>query len=230
MESWIEFGRGPMFRLSFVLMTLGLLRIFVTAFVAGMNRSIMKNETSGRGGSTSGYAGQLEVTTTPISRRPLEAVVEIVFHLGVIIVPLFVAAHVIQWHKGAGFGWWELPQPVADNLTILVIILAPLLAGTRIWRHSEPGSTQASLRPLFVAIPFVTGYICVNGFVTPTTYYTSMLIHVWTGNLLMLALGFSSLADLVIVPVSDYCDKIGWRFGRFAEPIWQAAIGNREEK
>jgi hypothetical protein len=29
MEAWIEFGRGPLFRLAFSLMVLGLLRVFV---------------------------------------------------------------------------------------------------------------------------------------------------------------------------------------------------------
>ncbi len=33
MEAWIEFGRGPLFRLSFSLMVLGLLRILVLTVV-----------------------------------------------------------------------------------------------------------------------------------------------------------------------------------------------------
>ena len=36
MEAWIAFGRGPLFRLSFVLMLLGLGRVFVLAFVTGI--------------------------------------------------------------------------------------------------------------------------------------------------------------------------------------------------
>lgn len=171
------------------------------------------------------YAGQLGIVALPLWRRPFEAFVESIFHLAVIIVPLFVAAHVIQWHKGAGFAWWEMPQPLADNLTLLVIVMAPLLAGLRLWRHAEHGRTQAFLRPMFVMIPFVTGYICVNGSVSPTAYYTTMFFHVWIGNLLMLAIGFSSLADLVIAPITDYCGRTGVRFGRFADPIWKAAIG-----
>ena len=41
-ETWIEFGRGPLFRLAFSLMVLGLLRIFFLT-LAGMAESYRRN-------------------------------------------------------------------------------------------------------------------------------------------------------------------------------------------
>jgi len=229
MEAWIEFGRGPLFRLSFVLMILGLLRIFLSAFIAGMKRSIEPAEVPELSSLKPVFANQMGIMAIPFWKRPVEVLVELIFHVAVIIVPLFVAAHVIQWHKGVGFAWFQLPQTLADNVTLLVIFLAPLLAGLRLWRHAEFGRAQAFLRPMFVVIPFITGYICVNGSVSPTAYYSSMFLHVWTGNLLMLAVGFSGLADLVIAPITEASGRAGIRFGRFVDPIWKAAIGGGDE-
>lgn len=228
MESWIEFGRGPLFRLSFVLMILGLARIFLTSFIFGMRHSMGMEADLPNFTLKPGYAGNLGITPGPLWRRPVEAFIETVFHVVVIIVPLFVAAHVVQWHKGVGFAWFQLPQNWADRLTLIAIILALILAAIRVCCRSDLGRAKAFMRPLFVAVPFITGYICVNGIVSPQGYYSSMLIHVWSGNLLMLAIGFTSLADVAISPAVEFFQRSGSRFGRFAEPKWRAFIGRSE--
>ena len=126
------------------------------------------------------------------------------FHVGFIAVPLFVASHVVQWHKGVGFSWWELSQAAADKLTLLVIITAPILALIRLLSRKEGSGFSAGqiVRPLILAVPFVTGYLCVNGVIPPTAYYSSMLIHVWAGNLLMLAIPFTGVSGLPAMMLS----------------------------
>jgi len=42
LEAWLEFGRGPLFRLCFSLMVLGLLRVFFLT-VAGMIEAYRRN-------------------------------------------------------------------------------------------------------------------------------------------------------------------------------------------
>ncbi len=229
METWIEFGKGPMFRLSFVLMILGLLRIFGIAFILGMKRSIRLLSGSVANENPTEQFVKVDALPQLFWSKSIRALFETIFYLAVIIVPLFVAAHVIQWQKGVGFSWWELPQTIADRLTLIVIFLSPIMVAVRLWSHAKNGRGAAFARPMFVFIPFLTGYICVNGSVSPTAYYTSMLLHVWVGNLLMLAIGFSSLVDLIIIPISNYFSKMGLRFGRFADPIWRATIGGGEQ-
>jgi len=234
MEAWIAFGRGPLFRLSFTLMLLGLARIFVLAFIEGMKQ--VRQPVAIHEMSTVGVWRTALEQVGIIGKlwwwRPLHSLVATLFHVGFIVAPLFVAAHVIQWRKGVGFSWWELPQGAADRLTLLVIVLAPLLVLIRGFSRKESSgmSRQAALRPLLLVIPFITGYICVNGVISPDAYYTSMLIHVWAGNILMLAIPFTTVADCILKPMSEVSSAAGSKFALHAEPLWATLIGTGGSK
>jgi hypothetical protein len=234
MEAWIAFGRGPLFRLSFVLMLLGLGRVFVTAFLTGIKsvREPEVVETQRQTGVWRTAFQQLGFIGRLWWWRPLHSFVATLFHVGFIAVPLFVASHIVQWHKGVGFSWWELPQAAADKLTLLVIVTAPILAAIRFLSRKEGSGFRAAqiMRPLILAIPFAAGYICVNGAIPPTAYYTSMLIHVWAGNLLMLAIPFTGIADCILQPVSSVCSAAGYYTLHRFEPLWEALIRDGGEQ
>jgi len=161
--------------------------------------------------------------------RPFYSFIATLFHVGLVTVPLFVAAHVIQWKEGVGFSWWALPQHTADLLTLLVLVTAPLIFITHL-SHIITDGGQLSMRmfwPLLLTIPYLTGYLCVNGDVSPKVYHASLLIHVYSGNLLMLALAFTRAANCLLEPVTEICHaqgdilKVKWR--RYAQ------VFNREK-
>ena len=59
--------------------------------------------------------------------RPIYSVISVLFHVGVILVPIFLLGHTRLWDKGIGVSWPALPRHVADVLTVPVIVTLVLL-------------------------------------------------------------------------------------------------------
>ena len=214
MEAWINFGRGPLFRLCFALMVLGLLRIFLLTIV-GMVAAYRRNPDK--------IVPWKELVSKTFlwlfpfgklwSKRPVYSTISFLFHVGLIAVPLFLSAHLLLWKRGVGFAWPALPQVVADWLTVLVIATA---VGLFLGRAFHPGARMLSRRqdyvwPLLLAVPFVTGYVCSNMAVGPRSYQWFMLVHVYAANLIMVMIPFTKVAHCILLPLSQFVTGIAWK-------------------
>ena len=49
------------------------------------------------------------------------------FHIGILIVPIFLVSHVDLWKRSLGISWIGLPLNAADVLTVLTIVSAVVL-------------------------------------------------------------------------------------------------------
>jgi nitrate reductase gamma subunit len=214
-EGWIEFGRGPLFRLSFSLMILGLLRILILiaigigeAYRRSSDRIVPWKEI---GRQTLGWL-------VPIGRlgrqRPAYSLASFLFHTGLILTPLFLAAHVLLWRDSVGIAWRPLPQRVADYLTLLTIAAGlGLFFGRALNRGARALSRfQDYLWPLLLVTPFVTGYICSNAAIGPKAYQRAMLLHVWSADLIMVMIPFTKIAHCVLAPLSQLVTAVSWKF------------------
>jgi nitrate reductase gamma subunit len=148
------------------------------------------------------------------TRRPVYSVISILFHIGLILVPIFLLAHVQLWQDSIGISWWSLPDFWADFLTLLTIGggLALLLG-----RIGSKGARLLSRRqdylwPPLLILPFITGYFCANTALAPQTYRIMMLIHVLTGELILVLLPFTKIAHCVLVPFSQFIIALAWKF------------------
>ncbi len=228
MEGWIEFGRGPLFRLAFAVMALGLLRIFVLTAV-GVVEAYRRN--------TDKIVNWREVMRQTLAwlfplgrlwrRRPLYGSVSLLFHTGLLLVPIFLAAHVLLWKRGTGLTWRTLPQNAANILTLLVIASA---LGLFLGRVFDRGARKLSRRqdylwPLLLAIPFATGYTCSNLAISPRTYAAMILLHVYSACVIMLLIPFTKIAHCVLAPLSQVVTAIAWKFPAGAGDRVAATLG-----
>jgi nitrate reductase gamma subunit len=227
-ESWIEFGRGPLFRITFSLMLLGLLRILVLTLVGvaeAYDRSPDKIVNWREAGK------QTLAWLFPIKRlwkqRPAYSTISLFFHVGLLLVPLFLAAHVLLWKRGVGFAWPAIPQRLANDLTVVVIGAG---LGLVCGRLLSSGSRKLSRRqdvawPLLLVLPFVTGYICANLAIGPKAYDTMMLVHVYSADLIMLLIPFTKIAHCVLAPLSQVVTAVAWKFPAGAGDRVAATLG-----
>ena len=219
MDTWIEFGRGPLFRLCFSLMVLGLARIVILTII-GMVEALKRNDDKILNWKE--LIGKTISWMFPITRllrkRPVYSLVSLLFHIGLILVPLFLAAHVLLWKKSLGFTWLTLPQSLANYLTLIVIIGGLTLFMMRVLYGPARAISrnQDYIWPLLLVIPFLTGYTCINGEISSTTYQWMMLIHVFAGNLIMVMIPFTKIAHCMLIPLSQLVTGIGWKFPRGA--------------
>lgn len=215
MEAWIEFGRGPLFRLTFSLMVLGLLRVFILTIV-GIAEAYRRS--SDRIVPWKQVARQTAGWLFPIGRlwrkRAVYSSTSFLFHAGLLLVPFFLAAHVLLWSRSLGFAWPAMPRRLADWLTLLTIGAAlGLFFGRVLHRCARALSRpQDYFWPWLLAIPFVTGYACANLAVRPEAYQTSMLLHVYSADLIMAMVPFTKIAHCVLAPLSQTVTAVSWKF------------------
>lgn len=205
MFDWLEFGRGPLFRFCFALMLLGLMRLAVLAAMRARN---------GRNGPEP--PARTPLAPEPVFRSPfwhwLRAAALIVFHTGLILLALFVAAHVFAWRRAVGFAWFALPKDVSDLLAMLTVASGAILflmSAIEAARHPAPGRRPVWL--LVLLAPIVTGYLAANVALEPDSYRTLMFFHVYSGDLILAAIPFTRVADCVLRPLARYVTRSPWQ-------------------
>ncbi len=231
MEGWIEFGRGPLFRLAFSLMILGLLRILamtvlgvVEAYRRSPDRIVPWQEVVRQ---TLGWL-------VPVRRlwrmRPAYSSTSLLFHAGLIVVPLFLAAHVLLWRNSAGFAWPALPQKLADWLTLLAIVTGLGLFASRVAgrRTRALSRLQDYCWPLLLVTPLVTGYICSHAAIGPKAYQQWMLAHLYSADLIMVMIPFTKIAHCVLAPLSQLVTAVSWKFVPGAGDRVAATLGHAD--
>lgn len=215
MDSILDFARGPLFRLCFAIMVLGLARIFILDIWA-IYKAYKK-------------AGDKKMPWKLILSRAWEwlfpvkrithnfqiySVISILFHIGLIIVPLFLLAHIQLWKESIGISWPALPYSWALWLTIGTIVFTLMLfIGRLIIKQAKVISRKQDFLWLFLLlIPFLTGFVCANLNISPQSYRFFMLIHVLSGNLIFVLIPFSKIAHCVLAPLSQIVCAVAWKF------------------
>lgn len=213
MSEWLLWARGPMFRFAILLMMLGMLRLVALSVLnlaavarkAGNKRfpvAAVLRSTAGwlipRGGALTGH--------------PVFTLASMIFHLAMIITPIFLGAHILLWQRGLGVSWPALAQPLADALTLAGIVTGVVLIVQRIFARANRDLSrfQDYLLPLLITIIFATGYLSIHPASDPLPYETVMLIHVLCGNLLLIALPFSKLSHAMLFPITRLVSEMSW--------------------
>ena len=228
MEAWIEFGRGPLFRIAFSLMLLGLLRsVALTAIgIAEAYRQSPDKIVNWREVRKQTFAWLF-----PVARlwreRPVYSTFSFLFHVGLLVVPAFLFAHVMLWKRSAGFAWFTIPQAFANYLTVLVVVTGVALFVSRVLdaRTRKLSRGQDFAWPLLLVVPFITGFVCTNLAIGPKTYQSLMLVHLYSASLIMVLIPFTKIAHCVLNPLSQIVTAIAWKFPAGAGDRVAATLG-----
>lgn len=215
MEGLLNFAMGPLFRLTFAVMLLGLLRIFALDIIQAW-------EAYRRAGDKKLPWGQLTKDTVtwlvPINKvfrnRPIYSIFSVLFHIGLLLVPIFLYAHVQLWQGYLPIPWLTLSYETAYWLTLLTIVTAFALLIGRITSSasSHISRKQDYLWPVLLLVPFVTGFFCAHLGLGPKVYQISMLFHVLSAELIFFLIPFTKIAHCVLMPLSQYVVAIAWKF------------------
>jgi nitrate reductase gamma subunit len=214
-DAWIEFGRGPLFRLTFCLLVLGLLRVVLLELVAIAEAY---RRSSDRIVPWREVARQTLHWLLPAGRlwngRPLYSSVSFVWHVGLLSVPVFLSSHVLLWRRSLGFGWPVLPHGLANALTLVTVAGSlGLFAGRLLDRGARALSRpQDHAWPLLLAVPFASGYLCTNAALGPRAYQVAILVHVYSADLVMALIPFTKAAHCVLEPLSQAVTAVAWKF------------------
>jgi nitrate reductase gamma subunit len=218
-DQWLEFAEGPLFAAAFLVMLLGLARhVFLQ-----MHLLATKGRTLHRVYWRRIVADSLS-WAFPVRHLMRGTIVltfsSILFHGGAILVPLFLADHVVLWEDFFRVPLPSLDPGIADYLTVLtiaslVVLLAYRLLIPRSHALSKPGDYVILI---MVLLPFLSGCLAAHPSVNPLPWQFMMLIHVLSAEALFVIVPFTKLAHIVLFP-----------FDRLSQVHWQLRPGAGEQ-
>jgi len=218
MESFLEFARGPLFRLTFLIMVLGLLR-HLLLIIFGMLQAVHR-----AADPVPPYSAPFSKLTkitfgwlfpvNHINNRRMYSLVSIIFHVGVILVPIFLFAHIQLWRRGIGFGWPAISNGIADILTLITITAGILLFVGRVASRDSRfiSRPQDYLLTWLLIVPFISGYLAMHPHLLPFSYTLMMIIHVVSAELIFVLIPFTKITHCILYPLAHYASNYAWRF------------------
>ena len=206
-----ELVRGPFAWVALIIFVAGSLYRIIAMLVTGKKEPALDPSANFKGAVRSILHGLIPFGSTYMRRQPVFAIVTIGFHLCVIILPLFLLAHIVLWYESWQILWWSLPDLLADLMAVWVILACIYFIGRR-WVVPEVKKvTRPSdiLLPVIVLLTFLTGFLAYHQW---GPYRPIMILHVLTGEILLIAIPFSKLAHMLFFMFSRA--YMGAEFGK----------------
>jgi nitrate reductase gamma subunit len=212
MEQWIAFAKGPLFTATFLIMILGLARhviIQVHALAVRKGRRLRNAPWKKIAFDTMSWAmpvGHLVKGTIFFS------IASFLFHIGAIVVPIFLADHIVLWEEFFGVNLPSISKSVADFLTLVTIACIFLLLGWRLFVGRVRAMSRAMdyVLLLMILLPFATGYLSSHPAANPFPWEVTMLVHLLSAAALFVLVPFTKLAHVVLF-VFDRISAVHWQ-------------------
>lgn len=200
MEQWITFAKGPLFALAFLTMVLGLARVVVI-------QAYSLARSKGRRLQNAPWRKMLAETAswaTPVGHlipgTRIFSVVSYLSHVGILVVPVFLAGHVVLWEELLNLHLPKIGYGLADFLTLftsagLLVLLSLRTFSARL--HLMSRSSDYALL-IAVLLPFASGYMAMHPQYNPLPWDVMMLVHLLSAELLLVLIPFTKLSHVVL--------------------------------
>jgi nitrate reductase gamma subunit len=192
-----EFARGPLAWLAFGICIAGVLIRLGLIFNGSKKLNRMHPGKSLPGGMKSILRGMIPFGLQYMRKNPIFSLVTIVFHLCVVLTPIFLLAHIVLVYESWQLQWASLPDGLADAMA------ATAIAGTlffAIRRLIQKEVKQVS-RPFDCLLLAVIAGIFLSGMCAYHHWgpYRPMLItHILLGEFLLVMIPFSKLFHMIL--------------------------------
>lgn len=142
--------------------------------------------------------------------NPLVTVTTFVFHISLLVAPIFLMGHVVLFDAFRGWSWPTLPDGLADIMAMAVVVCCLIFAWRRIALPEVRFVTSAQdwLVLALVFFTFLTGVLAyhqVGGSLLVTT------LHILCGEAMLAAIPFTRLSHMLFAVFSR--GYIGSEFG-----------------
>lgn len=137
-----------------------------------------------------------DLKLTIIGTSPVTIVVSCVFHLCLIIIPIFLLAHNILIKEAVGFSLFSFSERFTDRLTFVFLICAAYFLIRRVFlpRLRAISSAYDYVILLITTAPFLTGYLV---YYQVFDYKTMIILHMLTGEFMLIAIPFTKIYHMV---------------------------------
>ena len=206
-----ELVRGPLAWVSLIIFGLGSIYRIVFLLYTGKKEAVLEPLTNAQNAGRSVLHGLIPFGSTYMRRQPLLTVISFIIHLCVVILPVFLLAHIVLWYESWEIQWWSLPDLLADLMTLWVIAACIYFMVRRL---KIPAVKQVT-RPvdygllIVILLTFLTGFLAYHQW---GPYRPLLILHVISSEILLIVLPFSKLGHMLYFAFSRA--YMGAEFGK----------------
>jgi len=152
-----------------------------------------------------------------VIKNPVFATIVYIFHICLIVVPIWLSGHIILWEESRfGWNWSAMPDVWADWMTLICIGIAVFFLIRRIVSPDIRFiSTKSDYLLIIVTVlPFVTGYFLSHGTLNSVPFLSAnmQIIHILSAELMLIVIPFTRLSHFILFFLSR--GATGIEFGR----------------
>jgi nitrate reductase gamma subunit len=142
--------------------------------------------------------------------KPLFTIIFFVFHIGLVVTPLFLVGHAVIIKERFGVGWPTIPMGLADALTIGVMCAVAFIVIRRLaLPEVRIVTTLYDYALLLISVaPFLTGFLTVH---QAPGHEFWLYAHILSGEIMLVAIPCTKLYHVVGFFLSR--GQIGMDFG-----------------
>ena len=131
--------------------------------------------------------------------RPFFTVLSFLFHVCLIVTPMFVLGHTMLWRESWGINLWSLPGGMATLMAAYVVFGAVFFALRRMADSTVRYVTSWKDYVLLtiVVAPFVTGLLAHY---QVFDYQVMIVLHIFTGALWLAVIPFTRIVHMLFYP------------------------------
>ncbi len=206
-----DFVSGPLVWLSFIIFIGGsIYRIATMAMLAKKKDGVVYDYMDSSYALRSILHWIIPFGSENMKKHPVMTVVTYVFHISLMIAPLFLFAHIALIKESWDISWGYISDSTADIMTMLVIASCVFFMLRRIKLPEVRYLTDTSdyILLAIVAAPFVTGFLAYHQWMG---YKLMVILHILSGEVMLAAIPFTRLSHVLFFPFTR--GYIGSEFG-----------------
>ena len=206
-----ELARGPFAWIALIIFVLGSLYRIVFLLLTGKKEPALDPSKSRKDAARSILHGLIPFGSTYMRRQPVFTMVSFIFHLCVVILPIFLLAHIVLWYESWEIQWWSLPDFPADLMTLWVILACLYF----ILRRLLIPQVKLVTRPVDLGLLFIILLTFLSGFLAYHQwgpYRPVLILHIIPSEILLVILPFSKLGHMLFFGFSRA--YMGSEFGK----------------
>jgi nitrate reductase gamma subunit len=194
-----DFASGPLVWISFIVFAAGMVYQFLRLLISAKKDKVIYPYMSLKYSLRSLLHWIVPFASKNMRERFEVTIVSFIFHVCLILLPIFIPAHVAMFAFSWGLTWPTLSQSSATYMTLLIILAALFFLGRRLMMPEVRFVTFPSDYVLLaiVVAPFLTGFIANRQWFY---YETMVVIHMICGAVMLMAIPFTRLSHMLFFP------------------------------
>ena len=191
-----ELVRGPFAWVALVTFALGSLYRILFLLLTGKKESVLDSSRSAKGAARSILHGMIPFGSTYMRKQPFFTIITFTFHLSVVLLPVFLLAHIVLWYESWEILWWSLPDLLADVMALWVIFaciyfFVRRLVVTEVRQVTRPVDFGLLI---IILLTFLTGFLAYHQW---GPYRPMLILHIISSEILLVTLPFSKLGHML---------------------------------